>query len=208
MHFDHETKGFYDAFWPQNIPYYNETKKYMLSTISERGVARALDAGCGHGVCSVVLSEISNHVSAVDISPESLKIAQLVAERFKRSNIEFLMADLQYFTPPPEFDLVWCWGVAMMAPDPKRIIHNVMAATKPGGNLYLGLYLKTWLSPIHQLARHFCRRFMNTTKRKMLVLDFVAWLTKLICQIKGKEFNLRGQCLHPGPGRRLVLPAS
>ena len=191
MSLDEQTRNFYDEFWPRNIPYYEETKKYMLATISERGVERALDAGCGHGVCSVVLSEIAREVTAVDLSPQSLATAREIAARFHRPNISFIHADLQYFTAPLSYDLVWCWGVAMMAPEPMKVFHNVMAATKPGGTLYLGLYLKTWLSPVHQWTRHFCRGFMNTPTRKRLVLDFFAWLTRVLCRLKGKECNLR-----------------
>lgn len=191
MQMDTETKCFYDEFWPKNVQYYDETKKYMLRTISEKEVEKSLDAGCGPGVCTVILSEISKKVTAVDISPASLETAKQVANKFNRSNIEFINADLQFFSPAEKYDFVWCWGVAMMAPDPMKVIHNIMDATKPGGVLYLGLYLKTWLSPIHQLARHFCRKFMNTPRRKQFVLDFFAWLTKAICKIKGKELNLR-----------------
>ncbi len=191
MQVDEQTQKFYDGFWPQNVPYYEETKKYMLSTISERGLENALDAGCGHGVCSVVLAEIARQVTAVDLSPQSLDTARRIAAQFQRTNISFVLADLQFFQSPAQYDLVWCWGVAMMAPDPMKVLHNVMAATKPGGTLYLGLYLKTWLSPVHQWTRHFCRRFMNTPGRKQVVLDFFAWLTRATCWLKGQECNLR-----------------
>ena len=192
MEIDIETKEFYDEFWPKNIPHYEETKKYMLSTIRERKVEKALDAGCGHGVCSVILSEFTEQVTAVDISPACIETAKEIIKKFNRSNIECISGDLQFFSlPNEEYELVWCWGVAMMAPDPIKIINNVMLATKPGGVLYLGLYLKTWLSPVHQITRHFCRKVMNTPRRKRFVLDFFAWLTQFICKLRGREFNLR-----------------
>ena len=191
MLLDEQTQKFYDGFWPQNVPYYEETKKYMLGTISERGLESALDAGCGHGVCSVVLSEIARQVTAVDLSPQSLTTAREIAARFRSTNISFIHADLQYFASPTQYDLVWCWGVAMMAPEPVKILHNVMAATKPGGTLIWALYLKTWLSPVHQWTRHFCRRFMHIPVRKKVVLDFFAGLTGVLSWLKGKEYNLR-----------------
>jgi ubiquinone/menaquinone biosynthesis C-methylase UbiE len=189
------TKGFYDAFWPANVPKYDKTKAYMLATIQAQDrlkVRRALDAGAGHGVCSVVLAEFADEVLAVDLSDASLAVAAAMAEKFSVTNIRFEQRDLQRLElPPASFDLVWCWGVAMMAPEPLKVIRNLMAVVAPGGVLYLGLYLKTWLSPAHQAVRHFCRTFMNTPRRKKFVLDFFAWLTRVIVRLRGRENNLR-----------------
>ena len=189
---DQETKEFYDQFWPRNVPILVETRKYILYTISERDIPRALDAGCGHGIGSIVLSDISEHVTAVDISSDSLETAREQAAYHNMENIVFSQQDLQYLDLPDDsFDLVWCWGVAMMAPDPMKVINNLMRVTKPGGVLYLGVYLKTWLSPVHQLVRHFCRKFMNGKRRKKFVLDFFTFLTRLVVFMQGQEINLR-----------------
>lgn len=192
MTIDIATKQFYDEFWPKYVPIYEETKKYMLETLRERSARRALDAGCGHGVCSVVLSEIADEVTAVDLSTDSLDTARGQAARFGRTNIAFHHQDLQTLDPSfRDFDLVWCWGVAMMAPDPMKVMRNLMRATAPGGVVYLGLYLKTWQSPIHQAVRHLCRTFLNGPRRRKLVCDFFAGLTRLICRIRGEEINRR-----------------
>lgn len=189
---DNKTKAFYDEFWPKNVPRYEDTKSYMLATIRERNIKHALDAGCGHGVCSVILSQISEHVTSVDISNACIETAKSMQSRFNRSNIDFVVQDLQELKLADNaYDLIWCWGVAMMAPDPMKVFHNLFRTAKPGGVIYLGLYLKTWASPIHQLIRHFCRRFMNTPTRKKWVLDFFAFLTRLIIRIRGSEINLR-----------------
>lgn len=192
MSMDLATKEFYDAYWPKFVPIYEETKKYMRDTIVEPHFGRVLDAGCGHGICSIVLSEIADNVVGVDLSTDSLDTAREQAKNFKRDNIEFHHQDLQALDPAfRDFDMVWCWGVAMMAPEPLKVMGNLMRAVKPGGTVYLGVYLKTWLSPIHQLVRHFCRTFMNGPKRKQLVCDFFTGLTRLICTLRGEEINRR-----------------
>lgn len=189
---DLATKEFYDDFWPRYVPIYEETKKYMLETLTERSIGRALDAGCGHGICSVILSEMAEQVVSVDVSSDSLATARQQAQRFGRENIEFHHQDLQELDHSlGPFDLVWCWGVAMMAPDPMKVMHNLMAVTKPGGTVYLGLYLKTWLSPVHEAVRHFCRAYMDTPARRNLVGGFFTGLTKLACVLKGQEINRR-----------------
>ena len=189
---DLATKEFYDDFWPRFVPIYDETKKYMLETLTERQIGRALDAGCGHGICSVILSEMAGQVVSVDVSSDSLATARQQAQRFGRDNIEFHHQDLQELdTGLGPFDLVWCWGVAMMAPDPMKVMRNLMAVTKPGGTVYLGLYLKTWLSPVHEGVRHFCRAYMDTPARRKLVGGFFTGLTKVACALKGQEINRR-----------------
>lgn len=189
---DLATKEFYDDFWPRFVPIYDETKKYMLETLTERQIGRALDAGCGHGICSVILSEMAEQVVSVDVSSDSLATARQQAQRFGRDNIEFHHQDLQELdTTLGPFDLVWCWGVAMMAPDPMKVMRNLMAVTKPGGTVYLGLYLKTWLSPVHEGVRHFCRAYMDTPTRRKLVGGFFTGLTKVACVLKGQEINRR-----------------
>lgn len=189
---DVHTQEFYDEFWPKNVPYYEHTREYMRKTITEQHIGLALDAGSGHGVCSVVLSEISDEVTAVDISPSCVRTAQEIAKKHGRNNVHFVNEDLQYLSQPKnKFDFVWCWGVAMMAPDPMKVISNLVRVCKPGGVIYLGLYRKTWLSPVHQFIRHFCRRFMNTPRRKRIVLDFFGWLTQTVSVLKGQVINLR-----------------
>jgi SAM-dependent methyltransferase len=192
MTIDVATKEFYDQYWPRFVPIYEETKKYMLQTIVEPHVGRALDAGCGHGLCSIVLSELADHVTGVDISTDSLDTARQQVAMAGRTNITLLHQDLQSLDPAlKDFDLVWCWGVAMMAPDPMKVMHNLMRATAPGGTVYLGLYLRTWLSPVHQLVRHACRTFMNGPRRKRMVCDFFAGLTRVVCRLRGEEINRR-----------------
>ncbi len=189
---DLETKAFYDEYWPKHVPNFEETRKYMMSTISERQLSHALDAGCGHGLCSIFLSEIAERVTATDVSSDSLDLARFEADKHGKKNIDFLHEDLQHCSLPDEtFDLVWCWGVAMMAPEPMTVIEHLMRVTKPGGVLYLGVYLKTWLSPLHQIIRHFCRAFMNGPRRKRLVCAFFARLTRVVCFLRGEEINLR-----------------
>lgn len=192
MTIDVATKEFYDQYWPRFVPIYEETKKYMLRTITEPHVGRALDAGCGHGLCSIVLSELADQVTGVDISTDSLDTARQQVAMAGRTNITLMHQDLQSLDPSlKDFDLVWCWGVAMMAPDPLKVMHNLMRATAPGGTVYLGLYLRTWLSPVHQLVRHTCRTFMNGPRRKKLVCDFFAGLTRVVCRLRGEEINRR-----------------
>jgi len=149
---------FYDEFWPEHVQNFLESKKYALQAVSGRSNDCALDAGCGPGICSVAFSEIAKTVTTIDISPMSIETARKQALVLGHPDIQFSVGDLQELSAPSnKVDLVWCSSVAMMAQEPLKGMHHLFRVTRPGGELYLGHYLKTWLSPVYQLIRHFCR---------------------------------------------------
>ena len=183
---------YYDKFWPENVQNHAQTRKYVFQTVSGRAYSHALDAGCGPGICSVALAELAERVTAIDISPKSIETARKQAHALGHPDIEFSVGDLHDLAiPGDQFDLVWCWGVATDAQDPVKVINTLFRVTRPGGELYLGIYLKTWLSPIHQLVRHVCQRYMETPRRKKWVLDGFAALTRVLVAIRGSEINTR-----------------
>lgn len=181
---------YYDKFWPENVQNHAETRKYVFQTVSGRAYHRALDAGCGPGICSLALADLAESVTAIDISAKSIETARKQA--LGRTNIDFSVGDLQELAVPDnQFDLVWCWGVATDAQNPTKVIDTLFRVTKPGGELYLGIYLKTWLSPVHQLVRHLCQTCMATPRRKKWVLDGFAALTRAVVALRGSEINAR-----------------
>jgi 2-polyprenyl-6-hydroxyphenyl methylase/3-demethylubiquinone-9 3-methyltransferase len=183
---------YYDKFWPENVQNYSETRKYVFRTISGRAYEHALDAGCGPGICSVALAGLAGKVTAIDISPRSIETARKQALALGHQEIDFSVGDLQEWPGPSNhFDLVWCWGVATDAKDPNRVISTLFRVTRVGGELYLGVYLKTWLSPVHQLVRWLCQSLMSTPRRKQFVLNGFAGLTKVLVGMRGKEINER-----------------
>ncbi len=159
-----QTSSFYNRFWPKNVPDYRKTEAYVASILPPEvikgGVDRALDAGCGTGVCSLALAGHARKVVAVDIGKECLATAEALARRLSRDNIEFVNASL--LSLPFEcdtFGLVFCWGVAHHTEDPVRVIGELARVTAPGGFLLLALYRKTPLTPVHEAIRKLCLRF-------------------------------------------------
>lgn len=46
-----EVRGFYDRYWPANLPELAETRKHVFSLLPLEDIGLALDGGCGSGVC-------------------------------------------------------------------------------------------------------------------------------------------------------------
>ena len=184
---DPQVQGFYDSYWPANVPDYERTSNHVLSLLPEkRPFGHTLDAGCGTGVCSLALAGQAERVTAVDASFGSLATAQDLARNHKVENIRFQQADLLALPfADGEFDLVWSWGVIHHTVAPRQAFSELVRVLAPSGYLILAVYLRTALTPIHETIRNRCLR-MNEA-RKQRFLNRVAKTTDIFSTITGKR---------------------
>jgi len=97
-----------------------------------------LEAGCGIGAQTVILAKNSPKArfTSVEVSPVSLRAAQVAARRAKISNVTFQQADI--FNLPfsrASFDHVFVCFVLEHLPEPIRALRCLKAVLKPGGTL-------------------------------------------------------------------------
>ncbi len=94
---------------------------------------KILVMGCGYGVDAILLSHLSDHVFAFDLSSESLEIAKCVAGKQGKSKIEFaqMMAEeVEY--PDSFFDIVYCRDTLHHVDIPKSI-SEILRVIRNGG---------------------------------------------------------------------------
>jgi 2-polyprenyl-6-hydroxyphenyl methylase/3-demethylubiquinone-9 3-methyltransferase len=152
-----KTQAFYDQYWPQNVPDYRRTREHVLSLLPDSAIDQALDAGTGTGVCSLALAEHTRIVVGLDISGGSLQVAERLASEIGCENVTFSQGDLQGIPfCDGAFDLVFSWGVVDHTVDPQRTLRELARVLHPGGYLIVAVYLKTWLTPLHELSRFVC----------------------------------------------------
>src|SRR2546422_438226 len=100
---------------------------------------RVLEIGCGIGTDAVNFARAGAHVTAVDISVESLKLARRRAEIFGLGDrIDFFEADaedLSRYVPAEQYDLVYSFGVIHHSPNPGRIITQVRERFSGSGTI-------------------------------------------------------------------------
>ncbi len=163
------TRAFYDAYWPANVPDYRRTREHVLAAVPNTAFARALDAGCGPGVCSLALAERAARVVAFDLSGDSLRAARRLAEGAGAKRIAFAQGSLlQVPFPDATFDLVWSWGVVHHTADPARALDELARILRAGGTLVLALYWRTLLTPLHEAARRICLRLSPAGRRRVI----------------------------------------
>ena len=148
-------------FWDEHVPDLERiaqryargpepNTKAMLDAVAPLAGRRVLDFACGAGVTAAFLAQRGASVTAIDISPASVRRASELAARAGLS-IEFIAGELTAQTFAPEsFDLIvgryalHHVDLTMLAP----ILSDVLAA---GGR---GAFLETMgLNPVLNLAR-------------------------------------------------------
>jgi 2-polyprenyl-3-methyl-5-hydroxy-6-metoxy-1,4-benzoquinol methylase len=105
---------------------------------------RVLEVGCGIGTDSINFARAGAELTAVDLSPESLRIARQRAEvmdvggriRFVQANAEELGSTLI----GERYDLVYSFGVVHHTPHPDSALAEIRKLTAPGGRLKLMIY--------------------------------------------------------------------
>jgi len=118
-----------------------ETER-QLTQIGLQAGMHALDAGCGTGAVSRVMSRMvgnGGQVIGVDSSSERLALGREFAQREHCSNLSFVQADLSE-GPVAEsrFDLVWSRFVFEYLTEPQVVLKNLISSTKTGGKIVVG----------------------------------------------------------------------
>lgn len=184
-----EVRGFYDRYWPANLPELAETRKHVFSLLPLEDLGQALDAGCGSGVCALALAEKAEQVVAVDLSYQSLAAAQKTGRQCNYDNIQWLHGDLLSLPlADASFDLVFSWGVIHHTVDPRRALAELVRVLRPGGTLILAVYLQTSLTWAHELVRRCCLRAPSFCRAG--IIGGITALVK-VAEWLGKTNNLR-----------------
>lgn len=116
--------------WSHNEYYHPFLLKHVPTHCDQ-----ALDIGCGTGGFSRLLAHRSQHVLALDLAPQMIRVAQDRSAQYK--NIEYQVADvLKYDLPPAHFDCIV--SIATLHHLPLDLmLEKMRAALKPNGVLLI-----------------------------------------------------------------------
>jgi 2-polyprenyl-3-methyl-5-hydroxy-6-metoxy-1,4-benzoquinol methylase len=127
---------------------------------------RVLEVGCGIGTDSINFARAGAQLTAVELSTESLRIAQQRADVMGVADrIEFVQANAEELTSTlsgEPYDLVYSFGVIHHTPRPERALAEIRALTAPGGTLKLMVYHRRSWKVFWIVAKEGRGRFWKT----------------------------------------------
>ena len=130
---------------------------------------RVLEVGCGIGTDSVNFARAGAELTAVDLSGESLRIAEQRAEVMGvAERILFLEADAEKLASMlrgEQFDLVYSFGVVHHTPHPERALAQMRQLAAPGATLKLMVYHRRSWKVFWILATQEHGRFWHAEER-------------------------------------------
>jgi len=105
---------------------------------------KVLEIGCGIGTDTVNFARHGAIVTAVDLSPQSLKIAAQRVEVFGLTDrVRFYSGsaeDLISFLPPDTYDLIYSFGVIHHTPHPERVLEQMRSYARLGTTVKVMVY--------------------------------------------------------------------
>lgn len=103
-----------------------------------------LEIGCGIGTDTISFLRAGAHVTAVDLSRESLALARRRAQLYGFADkVAFYEADAEHLTdvvPPQPYDLVYSFGVLHHTPHPDRAFDQIRAFVRPKSTIKVMVY--------------------------------------------------------------------
>ena len=106
--------------------------------ISEKKINRVLSIGCGNCQFETLLSPYAEHITAIDLSPEAIKLAKKNQEAAHITNIDFQCQSFAELNWEHTFDTIVCLAFLHHVreddlPDFLKLVHKHL---NPGGFFY------------------------------------------------------------------------
>lgn len=119
---------------------------------------KVLEIGCGIGTDTINFARDGADVTVVELSDESMRVAQQRAQKFGLSDsITFHNGnaeELTSFVPVEPQDLVYSFGVIHHSPHPERILEQVENYVRPGSMLKLMVYNRRSWKVLWMVLKH------------------------------------------------------
>ncbi len=126
-----------------------------------------LIAGCGTGKHSIeIASNYSNtHVTAIDISYNSLAYAMRKNLEYNIKNLDYYHADLLNLTSiDKQYDMIEVSGVLHHFKNPSVMLGKLLEILKPGGIIKIGAYSQRVREPINKIQKEITGKYQATTE--------------------------------------------
>lgn len=138
--------------------------------------ARVLEVGSSFGQMTFLFADLFDHVTAVDLSPDAIDLAQRRAERYEVANVAFREADAEDLSAFPDnsFDGTFSFSALRYVPDPEQALREMFRVLRPGGTAVVDFPNKycPWYGPIKlllQLRAHIHDRLCSSREAEKMM---------------------------------------
>jgi len=109
--------------------------------------ARVLDVGCGGGLLAESLARLGARVTALDLSPAAIEVAELHALD-QGLSIDYRQCAVETLLPEhaASFDVVTCMEMLEHVPEPAAILESLAALVRPGGSVFVSTLSRNFRS--------------------------------------------------------------
>ena len=140
---------------------------WILGFLKNSHHQKVLDVGCGGGFLSNDLALSGFKVTGVDLSLESLKIAELYD---KTGTVNYELADAFHLPyDDKSFDVVTAMDFLEHVEDPGRVIKEFSRVLRPGGYFFFHTFNRNILSKL--IIIKFVEWFIKNTPKNMHVIE-------------------------------------
>ncbi len=98
--------------------------------------SRALEIGCSFGQMTALLAKKFSHLTAVDISQKSVKIAEKRLRLYGMRHVNFTVDDAESLSTLPDgsFDVVFSFSTLRFCPQPEKALQAIREKLRTGGS--------------------------------------------------------------------------
>jgi SAM-dependent methyltransferase len=99
---------------------------------------RVLSIGCGDGAFEIQLAPFAEHITALDLSPQAIQVAQQTAAKAKVTHVDFRCLSFADLAWNEKFDVIICLAFLhhVREPDLPDFLKQVYTHLEPGGFFY------------------------------------------------------------------------
>jgi 2-polyprenyl-3-methyl-5-hydroxy-6-metoxy-1,4-benzoquinol methylase len=150
-----EMKEFYEKNpFPPETHYNPDAHAWIIKSIpkSYNLLGKSIaEIGCGTGHMSCFLSKFGK-VEGYDFSGNAIKIAKLLADKEKISNVNFEVDDITEVKERKQYDAIFSIGAIHIIPNQAQAIENIKKMMKPDSLFIVGVYNKyAYANPLWRL---------------------------------------------------------
>lgn len=111
------------------------TEALRLAGAAASSESRALEIGCSFGHMTSLLAGKFKHVTAVDLSADSIRVAEKRLKHYGITNVSFAADDAESLAKLPDgaFDVVFSFSTVRFCPNPQSALNAIHRKLRPGG---------------------------------------------------------------------------